>query len=393
MTATPPSDTVELTSEQVLTATVDTLEEHLHLVVQSDTYTNQDIWRVLACAAARTSTVEDTTRQLDRAPCANTVRNHLKAGLLAPTELAQLEADLNAALVAQLPPRIQGRAHRVGLDLVLLPYYGEPEQDAQELRRSKAQRGTTRFHCYATVYVIKHHKRVTLAVTYVRADDTLLAVLTRLLARLVALQVGIRRLYLDRQFYAVALLRYLKTQPFPSVIPARVHGKRIQALCRGRKSYQTTYTVGSPTDGSEEVNLWIVCRYAKGKRGKHQVEYLPYVVIGDLSCPTPSVREEHRGRFGIETSYRLMNQARIRTTCRNPKYRLLVVGLAWIMINIWITLQWEVLSVPRRGGRWLKRQVFPLSSFREFVVQAVEAIYGRVAVVQRPAALARASPP
>jgi len=377
-------DSVELTSEEVLTLTVETLMQHFSLIVQSDEYTATDIWQVLAMAAATGSTIEATTAKLENAPSANTVRNHLKNGLLNPTELVALEAQLNALLAAHVPPRILGHAQRVAIDLVLLPYYGQPAQEADELRRSAAKDGTTRFHCYATAYVIKHHKRVTLAVTYVQADDSLLAVLERLLARLQTLQVSLRRLYLDRGFYAVEVIRFLKRQPFPSVIPAKVHGQRIRRLCQGRKSYRTTYTIQSPKHGEEEVALWIVCRYAKGRRGKHQVEYLPYVVIGNLSCPTPTVRQEHRGRFGIESSYRMMNQARARTTSRDPKYRLLLVGLALSMINLWITLCWSRLAVPRRGGRWLKDDLFSLSHFLAFIAEAARSIYGFVNVVHRP---------
>jgi len=385
-------ETFELTSPEVLELTIETLMEYLNLIVESDEYTQEDVWRILVSASAQASTVEDTTRKLKDAPCANTVRAHLKEGLLTRMELQALEEEINELLVAHLPPRIIGYRHRIAVDLVFLPYYGEPAQDPKEIRRSKAKKGTTRFHCYATAYVIKRNKRVTLAFTYVQADDTLLEVLKRLLARLEEIEVGLSRLYLDRNFYAVEIIRFLKAQPFPSVIPAKVHGKRMKRLCRGRKSYQTTYTVVSPRHGSEEVNLWIVCRYAKGKRGKHKVEHLPYVVIGDLSCPIPNVRKEHRGRFGVESSYRMMNQARARTTCRDPKYRLLLAGLALTLINIWITLKWRVLGVPRRGGRLVKEDLFPFSLFLDFIVEAVRAIYGFVNVVRRPSAIPRTAP-
>ena len=145
---------------------------------------------MLATAAAPGSTIEATTAQLAEAPSANTVRNHLKRGLPNPNELAGLEAQLNALLATHVPPRLLGYAQRVAIDLVLLPHYGQPAQAAKELWRSAAKDGTTHFRCYGTALVIKHHKRVTLAVTYVQADDSLLAVLERLLARLQALQVG-----------------------------------------------------------------------------------------------------------------------------------------------------------------------------------------------------------
>ena len=50
--------------------------------VESDEYTQEDIWRILVSASAQAGTVEDTTRKLKEAPCANTVRGHLKEGLL-----------------------------------------------------------------------------------------------------------------------------------------------------------------------------------------------------------------------------------------------------------------------------------------------------------------------
>jgi len=381
----------ELTCPEVLDLTIKTLMEQFDLKVESGQYTQKDIWRVLASASAQSSTIEDTTRKLKHSPCANTVRGYIKEGLLTKTELEDLEDKLNQLLIAHLPPRIRGFHHRIAIDLVFLPYYGKPAKDPNEIRRSKATRGTTHFHCYATAYLIKKDKRVTLALAYVQADDTLLDVLKRLLARLERIGVGIRRLYLDRNFYAVQIIRFLKMQPFPSVIPARVHGKRIRKLLKGRKSYRTSYKVVSPVDGSEDVELWVVCRYSKGKRGLHKVEHLPYVVIGDLSCPIPDVRKEYRGRFGVESSYRMMNQARARTSSKDPKYRLLLVGLALALINIWITLKWLVLGVPRKGGRWIKHDIFPLSCFRDFIVEAVRAIYGFVNAVQRPPPLSTSS--
>jgi putative transposase len=59
--------------------------------------------------------------------------------------------------------------------------------------------------------------------------------------------------------------------------------------------------------------------------------------------------KEYRKRFGIESSYRLMNQAR--TNTRNPVLRLLYVGLSLLLVNIWIYIQWIYLSIPRQGGR------------------------------------------
>ena len=67
-----------------------------------------------------------------------------------------------------------------------------------------------------------------------------------------------------------------------------------------------------------------------------------------------SVSELYRERFGIETSYRQMNQCRARTCTKNPCVRLLLVGVALVLRNVWVCLHWEVLSDVRRGRRLLR---------------------------------------
>jgi IS4 transposase len=63
------------------------------------------------------------------------------------------------------------------------------------------------------------------------------------------------------------------------------------------------------------------------------------------------IKETYRSRFGIETSYRQLNQARIRTCTRNPLLRLLYVAVALILRNVWVWLHWELLAERRRGQR------------------------------------------
>jgi IS4 transposase len=66
------------------------------------------------------------------------------------------------------------------------------------------------------------------------------------------------------------------------------------------------------------------------------------------------VRATYRGRFGIETSYRQLHQARIRTSSRNPALRLLFVAIALILRNVWVWLHAEVMAQPRRGALHLR---------------------------------------
>jgi hypothetical protein len=58
-----------------------------------------------------------------------------------------------------------------------------------------------------------------------------------------------------------------------------------------------------------------------------------------------------RLRFAIETTDRQMHQARIRTSTRDPLLRLLDVGVALALRNVWVWFHERVLARPRRGGR------------------------------------------
>jgi IS4 transposase len=62
------------------------------------------------------------------------------------------------------------------------------------------------------------------------------------------------------------------------------------------------------------------------------------------------LKQTYRGRFGIETSYRQMNQGRGWTTSRSPSRRLLLVGLALLLRNVWALLHLTVLARHRRTG-------------------------------------------
>jgi hypothetical protein len=66
------------------------------------------------------------------------------------------------------------------------------------------------------------------------------------------------------------------------------------------------------------------------------------------------MRATYRGRFGIESSYRQVHQARIRTRSRNPVLRLLFVGVALVLRNVWVWLHAEVLAEPQPGAQHLR---------------------------------------
>lgn len=376
-----PEGSSDLTAEQVRRLTIDLLAEHLPLGLQGYRYADADIFNVMVAAAAQGRSVTSACAQLVEAPSANLVRQYLTDRLFDREPFESWEARLNRLLVARLPPGLTQRPLRLAIDLTLLPYYGKEGIEPDQLRRGEAKAGTTRFHCYASASVLHAGRRLTLAVTFVHADEALGDVLLDLLARLDQLGVRIQRLYLDREFASVAILAALAVQPFVTIMALPKRGARLTALLTGRRSYQTTYTMRSAEDGALTFPLVIVCRYAAGRRGRHGLDYLPFAVVGQAPCSLPArrVAAEYRARFGIEAGYRQMNAVRALTTSRDPALRLLLVVLAFLLTNLWVWLKAQLVAGTRCHARaparvWLAT-TFRLDRFCDLLIEAVKVLY------------------
>jgi putative transposase len=76
--------------------------------------------------------------------------------------------------------------------------------------------------------------------------------------------------------------------------------------------------------------------------------------------------------LGIESSYRLKHQSRIRTTTKNPVVRLLYVGIAFLLVDWWVYLTWTAISFPRKGARLLYTACFPFTTMLRLLRQAID---------------------
>ena len=333
-------------------------------------------------AASRGDSIEHTARQLQGVPSGNGIRYHLDK----LNDMKTLEQQLNQALQSRIPAKIRKAKHRIAIDLHLIPYYGTPtEAEAPYIYRSQAKAGTTSFFAYATVYLICRNKRVTLGIHAVHRQETLVAIVTYLLAMLSPLRVRVKRLYLDRGFYSVPVIRWLKALNIPFLMPAVIRGKTggTRQLLVGRKSYATRYSLTSAQYGSVTCQLRVICNYYKGFKGKHGIQYTLYVVHR-VTLALHQLHQHYKDRFGIETSYRIKNHCRIRTSSKNPVTRLLFVALAFILVNLWVYLLWFFVSRTQQGGRVVYRSLFPLKTMLEFLSHAVERRFPVLTAVYLP---------
>lgn len=366
--------TKRLTANDVYELTSDVLQEYFELDMSSSDYAASDIWDVLVTAAVQRTTVETACGLLEAAPSPNTVRNAVKALLMDEARLVELEAIVNALLVARMPKTLLNRARPCAVDFTDLPYHGQHEPDDEFVRRGRAKSGTTHFHSFTTLCVVKANRRYTLALSLHRRSDTALDALKRVLDTARTTGLRIRRLLLDREFDNNAVVGYLLEQPFPTIMPLMIRGKQGGARCvlQGRKSHTTAYTRRSTQYGTYVLPITVVCCYKKGRFGDHGVQRFAYVTLGQLKMLPHQVADEYRRRFGIETSYRLMNTMRARTTSTSAAWRLFLVALALLLLNLWAYVKWQHLFIPKRGPRQVLHHLLPLARWRMWLWEVIK---------------------
>ncbi len=148
----------------------------------------------------------------------------------------------------------------------------------------------------------------------------------------------------------------------------------MQRLFQGRSRFDT-YTLKSPEHGTYRLQVALVHR-RRARRSPQPVDrWFAYACAGlPPRTPPRQVFELYRQRVGIETSYRQMNQVRARISSRSPILRLLLVGLALLLLNLYVTL--------RRGHSWVRRHWLTLARLMKALARAVEAQFGIKALLQ-----------
>jgi hypothetical protein len=373
-----------LNRRQVHRCAADHLQRHVPLSDYKRKVTAPTLWAVLLVAAADVLSIHAACARLDGLACDETVRKALYACL---PEFAELQRQLNRALAGRVPKALRRRRQRLAIDLTLIPYHGESFRDPAEVYRSLAKDGTSHFQAYATAYVVLKGQRFTVALTAVAKGEPLKEVVQRLLKQ--AGSVGIKPplLLLDRGFYAVDVIRYLQAAQYPFLMPVVIRGRRAdhpqgpggtRVFALMKRSGWFEYTVTGGTKRTAKVSICVSCRNYRGQWKRHGRQALVYACRGVAGRSCTWVRETYRSRFGIESSYRQLNQARGRTSTRRPELRLLYVGIALVLRNEWVWLHFEALSTPRRGGRLIRLERLRLRALLHWLLQVIEEAFGTI---------------
>jgi putative transposase len=257
------------------------------------------------------------------------------------------------------------------------PYYGEVTTENKEyVIRGIKKKSTTWCYRYATLYLIMGKIKLTLAACPVRNGMNHVDVLRGFLDLIASTGIPIEALLLDRGFWDSDVFFFLQKESIPYIMPVVKNGDRMRKLLSGRRSHFAPYQI---IWGKRKVTLEIavVVRYQNGRNNRHGRVHLGYAING-IDWSPQKIRKVYQRRFGIESSYRMRNVVRAKTTTKNPTIRFLYALIALVMKNIWVLLSWRYFSPVRRGPRTIARDSFSFDRFRLFVWERFVQLFGHM---------------
>ena len=336
------------------------------------------VWNIVLRAAARKISVSAACRDLAHGPSDQAVFDALSDGL--PKTLPVLEKRLNDVLAIPLSRWMRRHSWDVAIDWHLVPYYGEPQQSRNELYYGKPHLGTTKFHAYASACIVQYGHRYTLALTWVRRHESLVTALRRLVAKIREIQLKICCLLLDRAFFNVPVIEFLQQEQLPFLMPVMFRGRppkkgRARGLHAIKRQPAGWYT-HTLKNRQRQVTFSVCVAYRthRNRRDRKRVQQKLLFAAWRVRGSPTQLRERYRKRFGIESSFRQLRQARIYTCTRDPHQRLMFVVVGLMLRNMWIWIHATHLAEGHGLKLTLRQEQLRFKRMLDWIAQTVVAL-------------------
>lgn len=220
----------------------------------------------------------------------------------------------------------------LAVDVTEILYYGD--EDDYMVVGTKPKRGSTYAHKFATVNAVVNGERFMLYAIPVGLGITSGIIVQRLM-KFVKNKVKIRRVLLDRGFYSSDVIDYFNKEKIKFIMPAK-RTWRIKYLMKKHEApYVMDYKMNRMWTRS---TTWHRLVFIKGTKGKGDPkETYVFATNIDISANTSFfITMYYDRRWGIETSYRVKEAFRARTTSKNYIIRLFYFMFSVTLYNLWI---------------------------------------------------------
>ena len=351
------SSKIELKSKYCIDSVLEPLTSHITIKVNGS-LTSEDIIRTVVSLAVDKNSVHSVSKQYSAVACETSLRYHLKK--LNMDELIRS----NEKILLQNPLKTlkTGKCYEFAVDLTNDPYYGKTDLSNEKyVIRSQAKKSTNSFYSYISLYITNKNERFTVSVLPVEKDKTMVEYLSYFIDLIKRLNFKIKVLCLDRGFYSIDVFEFLQNNNVPHIVPVIKRGKQIKKILKGNKARREQYVM---KNSKKKILLDIVIdvKYLKGKRGKKGLETLGFVVFGVKWSPR-KVSTVYRRRFAIESSYRMRNVVKPKTSSKNADIRYFYTLISFLLKNIWLYLQKKHFTIVKRGPQVVDEDKFRFDMF------------------------------
>jgi putative transposase len=175
------------------------------------------------------------------------------------------------------------------------------------------------------------------------------------------LNFKIKVLCLDRGFYSIDVFEFLQNSNVPHIVPVIKRGEQMKKILIGNKTRKKQYVMKN-SKKKILLDILIDVKYLKGKRGKNGLENLGFVVFGVKWSPR-KVSTVYRRRFAIESSYRMRNIVKPKTSSKNANIRYFYTLISFLLKNIWLYLQKKHFTIFKRGPQVIDEDKFRFEMF------------------------------
>jgi putative transposase len=328
-------------------------------------WTPIDIYLYLISIAANRQSIHSIQNIVRGKPSETSIRHHIKKIRLHHLEKTNSLFLLNG--IGDILPK--GQKCVLAIDYTDDPYYGTiTEENKDFILRGRCKKSTTYFYRYATIYLIGKDRKVTLAALPVRKGASDLFYVSELVRVVKEHDIKIEAILLDRGFYSTPVFQFLQLEEIPHIVPVKKQGVELKSKLKSRKSRYISYTMIGKA-GTVDLKIAVDVQYLMGRSNKKGIENLGYVTYG-VNWPPRKVCNYYKQRFSVESSYRMRNLVRPRSSTKNPTLRFLMVLISLLLKNIWVCLRWRYFSPRKRGPRRVVRNQFRFDHFRLFIWHA-----------------------
>ena len=257
----------------------------------------------------------------------------------------------------------KGESYTFATDEVDDPFYGKKVTENEDfVVGGKPKKSTCFFYRYITLYTTMRNRRVTLAVFPVQNSMSKLFFIQQIVKIIRSEGYGIRVFLLDRGFFSWEIFHYLQNEKIPHIMPVKAHGKELIGLLANEEIRQFTYSLNKNKETEQEIEILRYTDSRCKKDGTVKRKHRGFVVFG-VDWSLLKVKRVYRSRFAIESSYRMRNIVRPKTSTRNPVARYFFAIVSFLLKNIWVVLLFEHFRKKQSGPIVIKSEWFRFDAF------------------------------